>query len=78
MDGIKKTFGFRAIEFLYQLTAQKGKLLSRLLGSCFNEDTPFDFPGLYVALHPSGFSTVCMLATVISGNLCDKSSFVLD
>jgi hypothetical protein len=51
MDRTKKTFGFRAIEFPYQLTRKlqrKKETLSSLLGAGFNKDTPFGLPCLYV------------------------------
>jgi hypothetical protein len=71
MDRAKKTFGFRAIEFLYQLIPKprrKRKTLSSALGAGFNEDTPFDFPCLYVTHTILPVSQLCMLATAISGN----------
>jgi len=55
MYGSKKTFGFRAIEFPYQLIPKlqrkKKETLSSLLGAGFNEDTPFGFP--YMSRTPS-------------------------
>src|ERR1700730_14842492 len=74
MDGIKKDFRLSSdrisLPAKFPSFSAKGKPFSSLLGACFNEDTPFDFPGLICrAHHPSGFSTVSILATVISSNL---------